>query len=777
MKKHSDERLEKANKVTKQELIEKIKSKNPVRFDQVLIGSEHRQKYYYVDYRSLAFSRNAAIIAFPLFNDVKQGFKDIFLSKGSSETPILLEEKGLIEKFKALSRSPVENPKFSSVKKPFSELKLKLTGTDVSDEQPYYYIPAQTEITTCYECDGDKYVTCNEPECRGQHIYDCSECHAKGEVVCSKCRGKGEANCSKCSGVGDVKCSTCSGKGRRNCVGCGGHGKRWTGKSQTICTRCNGSGYDTCTDCHGNGRNRCTKCVGRGVIKCETCHAKGTVTCDNCRGKGQITCRKCYGDHKDDRYGKIDCWVCETAGELGHIAYIETEVNSYNDKFIFSEEEGTISCDVRTFSGHYKTDQPLETTYNSIEQKIKENYDDHSTICSHEGMERSDFKKDDYPLLLTEEIYYEAIPCVTFNYDHILSATQHQVSVLGIDQQREVLYHSNPTATPQEKESKKEKFKELCRKAFSTKAYKDKIDRRNEMLLMIHMAKADGVIEEKEKKYLAGVITGLEGFTNSEKSHLFSLMSRQDLPLIKMEDAIFSTVQRGNLAKQKIVELVAKADLDYEPIERAKLEEITKAIEIAQKSKSSWLMNFLKTWQVSLSVFILIALISYLIYLFGVAIPAHFERKAAEKQAIKEAKLKAEAQAIAEKHQKAFPIIVGVWQGKSKGKKIVVEIENMIGDTLVGSITIGNDKRRLTGNIDIYEHEYDCEVMYRASLEELEGEHVLCKVTVEFVGREDTIDAESGKACKGNFHPVESEGSYTIYEGDKEGEFKLTKKK
>ncbi|HEX7413563.1 MAG TPA: TerB family tellurite resistance protein, partial [Bacteroidia bacterium] len=218
---------------------------------------------------------------------------------------------------------------------------------------------------------------------------------------------------------------------------------------------------------------------------------------------------------------------------------------------------------------------------------------------------------------------------------HILSATYHDVSVLSTDKEKDVLFHSNPTAVAEEKETVKEKINELCRKAFSTKAFKDKIDRKHEMFLMVHMAKADGVIEEQEKKVLAQTITGLHGFTNKEKAELFGLMSASTLPVISPTNAYFSSKARAEEAKKKIIELVAKADGDYEPLEKAKVDEINKAIEAGYKAKPSGIGRFFKTWQVSGSILVLFGLLGVGIYFFGFVYP----QMRAEKKAKRELKL------------------------------------------------------------------------------------------------------------------------------------------
>jgi len=242
-------------------------------------------------------------------------------------------------------------------------------------------------------------------------------------------------------------------------------------------------------------------------------------------------------------------------------------------------------------------------------------------------------------------MYYEGVPCATYNYNHILSATFHDVSVLNIDKTKEVLFHSNPADVAEEKESFKDKVNEWLRQAFSTKTFKDKIDRKHEMFLMVHMAKADGVIEEEEKRYLSQTITGLHGFTQKEKAELFGLMSATTLPPILPTNAYFSSKERAEEVRVRIVELVAKADGEYEPEEKAKLEEINKAIELGYKAKPSAFGRFFKTWQVSVSLFLLLCLIAVGLVYSVVIFPKQQAEWKAKRQA-EEQRLQAETDSL-----------------------------------------------------------------------------------------------------------------------------------
>ncbi len=631
MKQNTDSRIQKAKEITKEQLVNKIKADNPIRFDQMLIESEERKTYYFVKYNSVSYKRTPFILKFPIYKELSKEFDDSFLSSGHDDVPIKVEKSQLIEKLIQRGKTPILNSRYSSKNLVFSELKLDVNGDKPAQKQSFYFIPAETESCTCDNCDGDKYVTCPESECNGQHIYDCNKCGATGEIECGKCNGHGEYNCKKCNG-GWVKCSSCSGKGEVTCGPCGGKGSRHDGSR---CTTCAGRGFQPCGKCARKGEIKCSNC-NNGIIKCVECKSRGRITCTKCSGKRQITCTTCYGDHKDNRYGKVDCSTCETMGEIGTISYIETEIENYNNEFL-SVDGAKIDApnfSVSSLKKHANANGQVIQTYFNLNGNNKDNYDEYSKKCSTDGLNNACFSKERYPKVIIEEMYYEGIPCATFNYNHILSATFHDVSVLAIDKEQEVLFHSDPTSVAEEKESLKVKVNELCRRAFSTKAFKDKIDRKHEMFLMVHMAKADGIIEEQEKRYLAQTITGLHGFTNKEKAELFGLMSSSTLPAISPLNAYFSSKERAEEARKKIVELVAKADGEYEPQEKLKLEEINNAIEAGYKAKPSAIGQFFKTWQVSISILLLVCVLVVSAYFLVFVYPQMKAERIAKHEAL-----------------------------------------------------------------------------------------------------------------------------------------------
>jgi len=642
MKKSTESRINSAKEVSKETLIETIKTSDPTRFDQMLIESEERKTYYYVKYKALAYTREPKTLKFPLFKDLVNDFERTIEHSGEAK---ILEDDRIIQKVTSKGYSPIETRKYAGKNLVFSELKLVTENDKVKLKQPFYYLPSETERCTCGTCNGKMYTTCTETECRGQHIYDCNKCRTYGKIDCEDCNARGE-----------YTCPSCNGRGRLRCTDCGGSGKDRNSNSVLAkCKSCNGSGERKCSSLSGHGllgaavKNMAGNeyCGGSGIIRCRTCSATGKITCDKCEGDGRIECQTCYGDHVDNRYGKVDCKTCETAGELASISYIETEIKSDNLDLFFTDKNkiNAPGFGLETIKKFANANGQLVQTYKNLNGDNKENYDEYSTVCSKNALAEVGDYKDRYPKLISEEMYYEGVPCATYNYNHILSATFHDVSVLNIDKTKEVLFHSNPADVAEEKESFKDKVNEWLRQAFSTKTFKDKIDRKHEMFLMVHMAKADGVIEEEEKRYLSQTITGLHGFTQKEKAELFGLMSATTLPPILPTNAYFSSKERAEEVRVRIVELVAKADGEYEPEEKAKLEEINKAIELGYKAKPSAFGRFFKTWQVSVSLFLLLCLIAVGLVYSVVIFPKQQAEWKAKRQA-EEQRLQAETDSL-----------------------------------------------------------------------------------------------------------------------------------
>lgn len=597
MKSNSDNRIDNAKNVTLEDLKSKIQSSDPSRYDQMLVEGEDRKIYYYAKYNALSYSRNVFQLKFPLFSNIKSDFEQNYLHAGSGDTPYKLDNDNAINSIISHGVSPENSARYSSQKLVFSDLPIEMNGNSVDSNQSTYIIPSETEMCECHGCRGEKYVTCPKKKCHGQHIYDCEDCRGRGEYTCPSCNGRGSLKCTSCRGSGidkdsndrRAKCKSCNGSGERKCSSLSGHGL-----GGALVKKAAGNEY----------------CGGKGIIRCKTCETTG-----------KIECKTCYGDHIDGRYGKVDCDTCDATGQLGTITYIETKIGSVSQDEMVCDGQ-SINADGFSFDkikSHADDGTPVETYFN-LNNTSRENYDNHSDFISKSLMANHNLHKDMYPSLISEEIYYNAVPCSTLHYQHILSGTNHDVSVIDVDRNSDILWHSDPTKV-EVKKVEKNGIKDLIGKAFSSRRYKEKIDKRNEIIFMVHMAKADGVIEDSEKKILAKYISDLNDFTSVEKKELFDLMSSQNLPPIQNQQAVFSTPDRETEVLRKLKEIIGKADGELEDAEKSKLVELKNKIEEARSSKKGFFANFFGTWQVSVPLMLSIAAIGFLIYWMMFTLP------------------------------------------------------------------------------------------------------------------------------------------------------------
>ena len=109
------------------------------------------------------------------------------------------------------------------------------------------------------------------------------------------------------------------------------------------------------------------------------------------------------------------------------------------------------------------------------------------------------------------------------------------------------------------------------------KKYKAKEDKKNEITLLIYLAKADGKIEEEEKISLSEDIQNLDDFLNSEKKILFDLMNSPTLPELTKKEVKFSTKERAAEVMDKITNL-AMADGEMADDEKTLIDKIKSMI-------------------------------------------------------------------------------------------------------------------------------------------------------------------------------------------------------
>ena len=106
----------------------------------------------------------------------------------------------------------------------------------------------------------------------------------------------------------------------------------------------------------------------------------------------------------------------------------------------------------------------------------------------------------------------------------------------------------------------KDKGKKVGRffgKLFKTKSFKSKDDKKKEIKLLIYLAKADGLIEDEEKAFLAQNINSIDEFTSNERKEFFELMNMSSLPELTSEDVKFSSNERFDEMILKLESLAA----------------------------------------------------------------------------------------------------------------------------------------------------------------------------------------------------------------------------
>ena len=306
-------------------------------------------------------------------------------------------------------------------------------------------------------------------------------------------------------------------------------------------------------------------------MKCEKCSGRGEIQCKECSGKGNITCSVCYGDK--ERYGKVDCPECDTIGTVAQIVYVNSYVSQNdNEKIILKGDKLNISDN--NVMQHVKSNQSGQVVFKKVNEKVEENYDEFSKEYAELFENDLGLSKKNFPLVTKEELYYQVVPCVELSYKHMLTNIVHEFTILNIWNNPEIIFHSEPEQLKQDLGNATKAVGGFFGKLFKTKGYKTKEDKKNEITLLIHLAKADGKIEDEEKISLSEAIGHLDEFTNSEKQQLFDLMNSTTLPQLTKNDTTFSSKERANEVLEKLTKL-AMADGELEGVEKDFIEKVT----------------------------------------------------------------------------------------------------------------------------------------------------------------------------------------------------------
>jgi hypothetical protein len=352
-------------------------------------------------------------------------------------------------------------------------------------------------------------------------------------------------------------------------------------------------------------------------------HGKGYVHV-KCGGTGKVVCTRSnnsrYGIGKiaDLARGRqfcegakvIKCKPCKATGQIGTLVYIKPRVGQLEGEFFQYTKQRIEQIEKKPnilYPYLKKSDVQLNTVFTDINGSLSNNYDRFSSGFISELQNSAGVHKGHaYPRLMLEKVYYDVIPLATLEYNHILTATNHLVSAVAKGREFDVLFHSDPTAV--KRFSLKNLFKSYFAKwpeAFMTKSYKVKRDKYNEIRMLIYIAKADGNIAEEEKLVLANTITGMTEYTATEKSKLFGLMSSKSLPELTENDFVISTRERAEITFKRLDEM-AMEDALLEKPEGILVKEYKECINANLGKYKGKFKQFITTWQVSITVLIMI---------------------------------------------------------------------------------------------------------------------------------------------------------------------------
>lgn len=527
--------------ISLEQVIETLKKVVPAKYEKMIISKDtelKRTDYYHSVINYKVAERNLHGLKFPLFENRRILFAKF--EGGSSK----FGEKAIVEKVQDIN----DILKFEGVRKidinaeqiPNAfDFPFQIENNDFASSQLPYFYPDYSYQQTCDSCKGNHYVTC--PNCGGEHNWKCD-----------KCGGDGKIPCSKCNGHGYTKCRSCGGKGKK-----------------TRTEYRDGRSYEK--------TEKCTKCRGRGEVPCSSCKTTGQVKCIKCGGKGDITCLHCYGDK--NRYGLVDCPECLTAGVMAQIVFVNTDIQKFEATKLYKRgaENNLEKIQIRE---HIKSNSELQLHYKNLNNSIADNTDEVSKRLLDIYEKDLKLSKNSFPLLLQEEIAYQVIPCVSFIFKHMLTNTEHEVSIVNIWDYPEVIFHSEAEAIKTNLKSILKSVGEVFSKMFKTQTHKQKEDKKTEIKLMIYLAKADGLIEEEEKAFLSEQISNLDDFTNSEKKELFNLMNLIELPELTANDIKFSDAKNGAEIIDKLTQL-ANSDGEFELAEKKLIDKIKKLLALS----------------------------------------------------------------------------------------------------------------------------------------------------------------------------------------------------
>lgn len=623
MKNEVKNKIVNAKGVHKDILTDKIKEKHQEKYDQMLIDTDEvSNNIFYLRYHARFVNYKPTRVEFIMDDNVSYPFKGNYCGGSSVHGKVGLVDPSFISEIESSSTNiskdvikPPSSPKIPDkvdgmiyLKDGFQKWIKKNHKKEVFDESItkksiFSILDSKSSGSSEYHEMKSRYFSEMKVDLIGNKPSDKQDIYFIPDLTNSK-------NCKPCSGEGKSECPTCSGKGKIKCKGWVGPGS--SGPASNVHHSCK-NGISTCSSCNG-AKEGCRSCNYSGRAKCPTCHGAGENTCskkyNSSYGIGKLM-DSASGTEFCEGSGVITCEKCKGHGELGEMVYVELEPLDIDSEYFVFENE-VIPNVVKSPDLVYKyldiDGLNLQQVYSNENGGISFDYDSFTKEVCEKIEKAAGLEKDDYPKLFLESVYYDVVTAKTIDYLHILSATSHKVSLIDVANEKEILFHSNPTAVS--KFSIANLWKSYLSKwseAFMTSSYQRKRDKYNEIKMLIHIARADGEVEEAEKLVLAKSISGLNEYTASEKAALFSLMSASVLPQLIEDDFVLSSSEVADTVKSRLKEM-AWEDGELETPEIKLMEDFSKSIDANLGRYDGKFKQFVKTWQVSLSVFTMLVL-------------------------------------------------------------------------------------------------------------------------------------------------------------------------
>jgi len=568
--------------ITIAQIKEALKKGSPDKFDKMIISDGQtikRGNYVIAKLKFDKVEREVELIKFPLYSSIKDNFTEIEGGEAKFGVKSPINSNKMFDTLRSNYQITGEGCGVGKVSDPFV-YPLDEEKGEISKTQKKYFFPNLTYQETCDECRGEKYIKCADNECDGRHNWTCTDCQGDGKVGCNICAGDGKTSCENCNGNGSVKCGSLVGSNLvggligSSMAGCNGKGVVYVDGGNFANGTSKPKKEKKCGQCRGKGEVSCKDCGSKGEIKCYKCSGRGEVQCDTCTGKGDITCSECYSDK--ERYGKIDCPECDTVGTVAQGVYVNSQVSQNAiEKIILKGEKLNISD--TNIESHVKSNAKESLVYKKVNDSVEKNHDEYSEEYAEIFEKNLGLSKSTFPLVIKEEMYYQVVPCVELSYKHMLTNTTHEFTIIDVFDNPEIIFHSEPEVLKQSAGNITKSIGGFFGKLFKTKKFKFKEDKKNEITLLIYLAKADGKIEEEEKLSLSEEIQDLEDFSNSEKQLFFDLMNSATLPELTKKETIFSSKERATEVLDKITKL-AMSDGEMHAAEKALIDKIKSMI-------------------------------------------------------------------------------------------------------------------------------------------------------------------------------------------------------